>query len=148
MRAQPPPLSVSSVLLDTGPLVAFLSRRDRYHGWAHDQFARVKPPLLTCESVISEACFLLRNLSGGSHAVMDLLIRGVVKVSFSLDNELHALAKLMSQYANIPMTVADACLVRMSEQHPHGTVLTTDSDFNVYRRNGRQVIPTLMPMDV
>ena len=53
---------ITNVALDTGPLVAFLDRQDQYHNWARDQFKQIKPPLLSCEPVISEACFLIRSL--------------------------------------------------------------------------------------
>ncbi|MDH4154944.1 MAG: PIN domain-containing protein [Nitrospira sp.] len=133
------------VLLDTGPLVAFLNRRDRYHQWAVAQWASLKPPFLTCEAVLAESCYLLRRSVGGSQAVMQLLIRGVVTVPFHLDEEMPAVAKLLFRYASVPMSLADACLVSMAERYPSGIVMTLDDDFRVYRKHGRQAIPTRMP---
>ena len=133
------------VLLDTGPLVAFLNRRDRHHEWALAQWASVKPPFLTCEAVLAEACFLLRRLSGGSQAVMQLLARGIVTAPFRLEEEPSAVAKLLFRYASVPMSLADACLVRMAERYPSGIVMTLDRDFRMYRKHGRQVIPVKMP---
>jgi len=137
----------SAVLLDTGPLVAFLNRRDRYHEWAVGQWSVIPPPFMTCESVLAEACFLLRRSSGGPQAVMQLLAREVVTVPFSLGEETSAIAKLLFRYASVPMSLADACLVRMAERYPSGVVMTLDRDFRIYRKNGRQVIPTRMPSD-
>ena len=128
-----------------GALVAYPDRRDQYHECTKAPFGRIRPSQLTCEAVLAEACFRLRNVSGGSQRVRDLLERGVVFVAFRLDKELSGVAKLLARYANVPMSLADACLVRMAEQHPRGVVLTLDHDFHVYRKNGRQVIPTLMP---
>jgi predicted nucleic acid-binding protein len=71
------------VILDTGPLVAFLNGRDRCHEWAMLQWAQIDPPLLTCEAVLSEACFLLRGIEGGQAAVLELLRRGVVHLAFN-----------------------------------------------------------------
>ncbi len=92
-----------------------------------------------------EAAHLVRRLPGGREAVMELLATEVVAIAFRLDAELLALRTLVARYASVPMSIADACLVRMSELDPKASVLTTDSDFRVYRRAGRQVIPVIMP---
>ena len=136
---------MSSVLLDTGPLVALIDGRDRYHGWAVAQWNRIRPPLLTCESVVAEAAYLLRKFPGGSTSLLGMVERGAVTVSFRLDDEAAAVGHLMAKYHEVPMSLADACLVRMSERHSGSVVLTLDVDFRVYRRHGRQVIPTSMP---
>ena len=134
-----------SIILDTGPLVALLNRGDTYHHWAVEQWSCAKPPLLTCESVIAEACFLVRTFPGGEAAVLNLVARGVVEVPFVLSEQAHDVARLLKKYCNVPMSLADACLVRMSEQHAHSVILTLDSDFAIYRRNGREIIPLLTP---
>jgi predicted nucleic acid-binding protein len=137
-----------TVLLDTGPLVAFLNRRDRYHSWAVERLSEIEPPLYTCESVISEACFLLQLQKGGREAVLELVQRGLLVVSFDLQSEAASVKKLVARYANVPMELADACLVRMSELHPDSILLTIDSDFGIYRKNGRSVISTSMPEEL
>jgi len=136
------------ILLDTGPLVAFLNRTDRFHEWAIAQWERMRPPMLTCEAVLAEACFLLRNLPGGSQAVIELLDRGVIHIAFELQEEAGSVAKLMGRYADVPMSLADACLVRMAERHSKSRLLTLDRDFQVYRKHRRHVIPTTMPQRV
>jgi predicted nucleic acid-binding protein len=133
------------LLLDTGPLVALLNRRDEHHDWAKFQWAEASPPLLTCEPVLSEACFLLRREPGGSRAVMELLHRQVLKVAFHVEDHLEPVADLIRRYASIPMSLADACLVRMSEVVPESTILTLDHDFRLYRKSGRHVVPVVMP---
>jgi predicted nucleic acid-binding protein len=133
------------VVLDTGPLVAFLNRRDRHHGWATGQLAEVEAPLLTCEAVLSEACFLLRDARGGSRAVLDLLEREVVTVAFSLAKEASAVGRLLGRYENVPMSLADACLVRMAEQDARRSILTLDKGFRIYRKHARHVVPSLLP---
>ena len=132
-------------VIDTGPLVAILDRRDQHHQWAVEQFGKLKTPLLTCEAVLTEACFLVRRMPGGSAAVLEMVGRGTLKVAFQLEAEVGPISKLMARYANIPMSLADACLVRMCELHANSEVITVDSDFHIYRRNGRQAIPVLMP---
>jgi predicted nucleic acid-binding protein len=131
--------------IDTGPLVAFLNGRDAFHRWAMETLDTIEPPLYTCESVISEACFLVRHLKGGPDAVLALASRGVVAAGFCLSSELGPVRKLMAKYASVPMSLADACLVRMTEIDHELTIITLDDDFRVYRRHGRQAVPVIMP---
>ncbi len=133
-------------ILDTGPLVALLNRSDRHHRWAREQWARVESPLLTCEPVIAEACFLVRAIDGGMAAVLDLVQRDVLDLSFHVAGEAGVISRLLRKYRDVPMSLADGCLVRMAERHHDGVVMTLDSDFRVYRKNGRQLIPTLTPV--
>lgn len=135
-----------TTLVDTGPIVAFLNRRDRHHQWAVETFATVRAPLLTCEAVLSEAAYLLRRLAGGPEKAIELLTRRVVSASFRLEAEAPAVKKLLGRYGNVPMDLADACLVRLTELHGDCVLLTIDSEFrDVYRRHGRQAIPTVLP---
>lgn len=134
-----------TVIVDTGPLVAFLNLRDRHHAWSKAQLRRLSPPLLTCEAVLSEAAFLLQRLPGGSSALLELVSRRLVVVRFSLEAELQAVGRLMKRYKDVPISLADACLVRMSETTTKAVVFTLDSDFSIYRRNGRQPIPLIAP---
>ncbi|MEP7347295.1 MAG: PIN domain-containing protein [Gemmatimonadaceae bacterium] len=136
---------MTRVLIDTGPVVALLNRRDRHHAWVRDVLDTVEPPIFTCEAVVSEACFLLERFTGGQDAVLELLAKGVLKVDFRMLSEIDALRGLMRKFTNVPMSLADACLVRMTEIDTQSVILTLDSDFRVYRRNRRQVIPTIMP---
>lgn len=136
---------MTRVLIDTGPLVAWLNRRERHHAWARDTLDAIEPPLYTCEAVLTEALFLLSRSRGGRDAMLELVARDIVKIDFQLRPELDAVRTLMRKFASVPISLADACLVRMTELDPGSTVLTLDSDFRVYRRNRRQAIPTIMP---
>lgn len=133
------------VLVDAGPLIAFLNDAEQHHSWAVAALSTVSPPLLTCEAVISEACFVLERVSRGPARLLDLCQRGLVDIPFRLGQEVETVQKLMKKYVNIPASLADACLVRMSELYARSTILTLDSDFRVYRRHGRQAIPVIMP---
>jgi predicted nucleic acid-binding protein len=126
-------------------LVALLNRRDRFHAWTRDVLDTIEPPVFTCEGVLSEACFLLGGAAGGQDAVLELVEREVIKVDLRIDQEISALRLLMKKFADVPMSLADACLVRMTELERASTVLTLDSDFRAYRRNRRQTVPTIMP---
>jgi predicted nucleic acid-binding protein len=134
-----------AVLLDTGPLVALLVKNEKHHAWAKARFAELRPPLLTCEAVLAESLFLLAGIPGGAQAVFGLLARGVVAPAFSLAAQAGPVAQLMQRYASVPMSLADACLVRMAELTAESAVVTLDADFSIYRRNGRQVIPLVTP---
>lgn len=135
-----------ATLIDTGPIVAFLSRRDRHHDWAVEMFAAHAPPLLTCEAVLSEAAFLLNGFPGGGARVAELAERGVLSPTFRLGDEIGAVKTLMKRYQDVRIDLADACLIRMSELHADCILLTLDSEFrDVYRRRGRHAIPTAMP---
>ena len=134
-----------TTLVDAGPLVAFLNRGDAHHVWARSQLARLQPPLVTCEAVLAEACDLLRRHPGGVPALLTVVDRGLVSVGFRLDEHVRRVAELMDRYADVPMSLADACLVRMSELSPGADVLTLDPGFRHYRRLGRQTIPLIIP---
>jgi len=134
-----------AALLDTGPLVSFLAAGLKHHAWAVEQWKRLRPPLLTCEPVLTEAAFLLKREGRDADALWALLERGVIRVAIAVKDEQADLRALMRRYRNRPMSLADACLVRLSEIHADGEVLTLDSDFRIYRRHGNRVIPALMP---
>ena len=106
---------------------------------------RLRPPLLTCEPVLTEAAFLLKRDGPDVDALFELLERGVIRISLAVQEAHSDVRALMHRYRNRPMSLADACLVRLSEIHPPGEVFTLDSDFRVYRRHGNKVIPVLMP---
>lgn len=111
------------ILLDTGPLVAFLNKGDRYHEWTVAQFAVVNPPLLTCEAVLSETFFLLRHYVNAMRNILTLIENQLLSLPFRLEDEVGAIKKLLIIYEDIPMSLADACLVRMAEQTSDASLL-------------------------
>ena len=133
------------VLLDAGVIVALRRADDPWHEWARETLAAIEPPLYTCEPVLLEATHLLRRVPGAAVGVVDLVVEGKVRVEFRLEPEAMAVRSLMDRYRSVPMSLADACLVRMTELQPWSTVVTLDSDFRLYRRGGRGVIPVIMP---
>ena len=132
-------------LLDTGPLVSFLAAGLKHHAWAVEHWKRLRPPLLTCEPVLTEAAFLLKREGRNADAIFELLERGVIQIALAVQKEQADLRALMDRYRNRPMSLADACLVRLSEIHASGEVFTLDADFRIYRKHGNRVIPVLMP---
>jgi predicted nucleic acid-binding protein len=134
-----------AALIDTGPLVSFLAAGLRHHMWACDQWKLLHPPLLTCEPVLTEAAFLLKREGREADSLFALLERGAIRVALDVQKEQADLRALMHRYRNRPMSLADACLVRLSELHETAEIFTLDSDFRIYRRHGNKVIPVLMP---
>lgn len=132
-------------IVDAGVVVAMVERHEPHHEWAVEQAKRLLAPMLTCESVLSEACFLLRGTSGGVDSLWRMVEAGGVQIAFSLPAEVESVGRLMRKYRDVPMSLADACLVRMSELFPAHHVFTLDHHFQVYRRHRRQLIPLLMP---
>ena len=133
----------SSVLADSSFLVALLNERDTDHPWAAAQATHFPPPWKTCEAVLSETFCLLG--SPGMPAFAELLRARAVVCAFEAAGQVDDVLRLMKKYRSVPMSFADACLVRMSETLSNPTILTTDSDFHIYRRHGRQVIPCVTP---
>lgn len=133
------------LLLDTGPWVALHCRDESHHEWAKAQFAQHPGPFLTCEAVVTETCFLLARAGFDPAKALALLERGIVQIGMSLAHETAAVRGLFERYENVPASLADACLIRMSELHERSRVFTLDSDFHVYRRHGRRIIPLLRP---
>jgi predicted nucleic acid-binding protein len=138
-------MAATRVLLDTGPLVAYLNRNDRHHGWAVESWNALFDPLWTCEAVLSEAMFLVQSDGGDAEPILRLVERGIVRVDFALAAHRADVFRLLRKYRDQSMSLADACLVRMAEVHESSQVFTTDKDFLVYRRKGRHVLPLLAP---
>ena len=138
-------MAAVDLLCDTGPLAAFFNRGDQFHSWAAEQFERFDRPLQTCEAVISETIFLLLDDGLSPEPVFEAIERGAFQVRFSAAGHWPDLRRLIRKYEDLPMSLADACLVRMAELASNCQVFTTDRHFRIYRRHGRQIIPLLAP---
>jgi predicted nucleic acid-binding protein len=132
-------------IADTGPLVAYLDRAERNHAWALERIRELDPPLLVCEPVLAEAMHLLGNLPKAQEVLFDLLDNGALRVAFQLEEHVTELRALHRKYRDRPMSLADACIVRMAELFDEHRVLTLDSDFAVYRKHGRQPLELIHP---
>jgi uncharacterized protein len=129
-------------IADTGFIVAFAHKNDRHHAWATDLAEQITPPLLTCEAVLAEAAFHLDS----SSLVLSLIQDGLLRIAFDISRHLQVLLELAERYEDRNPDLADLCLIRMSELYPRHPVITVDvADFRVYRRNKRDVIPTICP---
>jgi predicted nucleic acid-binding protein len=138
-------MAETKVLLDAGPLIGFLNRKDQYHEWAVERWAALNDPLWTCEAVLSEVVFNLQSEGMTLDSIYYFLESGIVQIDFSLKENRTDVLNLLRKYADQPISLADACLVRMAELSDHCQIFTTDRDFLVYRRKGRHLIPLLAP---
>jgi uncharacterized protein len=138
-------MAATKVLLDAGPLIGYLNRNDQYHGWAVESWASLSEPVWTCEAVLSEAIFNLQSEGMPLDSILHYLESGIIRLDFSMEENRADVLNLLRKYTDQPMSLADACLVRMAELNDNCQVFTTDRDFRVYRRKGRSVIPLLAP---
>ncbi len=129
-------------IADTGFVVAFLNRSDRHHEWADEIAMQISEPLLTCDAVLAETIFQV----GSAGEVLGLVREGFLEIAFDLRENLGEILDLAERYRDRRPDLADLCLIRMSELHEKSPVFTVDeSDFRVYRRNRREVIPIVCP---
>jgi uncharacterized protein len=129
-------------IADTGFLVAFANSRDLHHDWAFAVAEQISEPLLTCEAVLAETAFHLRDTA----LALQMIDDGLVLSSFSINENLSQLYALARRYKDRTPDLADLCLIRLSELNPNLSVITTDvADFRIYRRNKREVIPLISP---
>jgi predicted nucleic acid-binding protein len=136
---------MAGVILDTGPLVALLDRREKYHSWATSQLPNLSRPLMTCEAVLTEAFFLVSESTRASQELRTFLRNRVVVSDFNFPESQARVLELMDTYDDVPMSFADACLVCMVEKDPGSTLFTLDRDFTVYRQQRRRLIRLLAP---
>jgi uncharacterized protein len=136
---------IRQAIIDTGPLVAFLDRDESHHEWSVEQIKQLAIPLLVCEPVLTEAMYLLARIPPAQHALLELLQNGALQISFSLSEWTTDIKALLGKYADQPMSLADACLVKMSELNAKHYVFTLDSDFRVYRKHGREPVKLISP---
>lgn len=134
-----------SAIVDTGPPIALLDRSERHHAWVAARMDELDAPLLVCEPVLAEAMYLLARLAKAQDALFGLLENGALRIGLRIGEHVTALRTLHRKYRDVPMSLADACIVRMAELHDGHTVLTLDSDFSVYRKRGRVPLMLIHP---
>ena len=136
-----------AILMDAGPLTALLNPNDEWHAWARQTMRRLPAPLLTSEPVLTEASYLLRREGCDADDVFALAENGVIQIGLHFEDERASLRELMARYRNVPMSLADATLVRLAELHDQSRVFTLDADFRIYRCHRSKILPVLMPED-
>jgi predicted nucleic acid-binding protein len=134
-----------AAIADTGPLVAFLDRGERHHAWTVEQVKTLDAPLLVCEPVLAEAMYLVSGHPKAQDALFGLLAGGALRVALQVAEHIDELRALLRKYRDRPISLADACIVRMAEIYARYQILTLDSDFTVYRKNGREPLELIFP---
>jgi uncharacterized protein len=124
---------MSPVLVDTGFIVARLDRSEKYHAQCIAAVKGLPGPLVTCEAVIVESYFLLRHLDGAMEAILENLRQRIFQIPFNLVDRAAEVERLLKKYVDVPMALADACLVDLATQTGSGRILTLDGDFKIYR---------------
>jgi predicted nucleic acid-binding protein len=136
---------MAGAIVDTGPLVAFLDRSERHHAWVGARIEALQAPLLVCEPVLAEAMYLLGRFPAAQDTLLQFLQDGALRLAFQVAEHLNEVRQLMQRHRDTPMSLADACIVRMAELHERHVVLTLDSDFAIYRKHGITPLTLLHP---
>ncbi len=121
------------VLLDTGVIVALLDRSEKFHQACAKAVQELQSPLVTCEAVLAESCYLLRNLPGAPDAVIENVAAGIFQIPFQLSREATGVRQALRKYRDRKIDLADACLIRLAEEFETADILTLDKDFEIYR---------------
>ena len=124
---------MSPVLLDSSVLVALLDRSERYHQRCVTAVQELEAPLVTCDAVVAESCYLLRGMPPAVDAILENVARGVYRIPFQLSRTAAEVARIMRKYSDVPADLADACLIYTAGQLGVGEILTLDHDFEIYR---------------
>ena len=135
------------VLIDTGVIVALLDRSERRHARCLAVMEGVERPLVTCEAVIAESCYLLRGLPGAPETVLQNVERGVFQIPFQLSRSAAPVQRIMRKYRDLPADFADACLIHLAEELNTGDILTLDGDFQWYRWRRNRPFHLLVTLD-
>ena len=138
---------MNAVLLDTSMVVGLLDRRDAAHAVCVEALELVNRPMVTCEAVVSESCFLLNHIPGAPEQVILNLERGMFQIGFQFSASVNAVRSLMRKYSDVPIDFADACLIQMAEELDTGDILTLDSDFRHYRWRKSKPFNLLIPLE-
>ncbi len=135
------------VLLDTGVIVALRDRSERHHSRCVVVIDELDRPLVTCEAVISESCYLLAGLAGAREAVIENVEKGIFEIPFQLSRSATAVRSILQKYRDIPASVADACLIHLADELDTGDILTLDRDFELYRWRRNRPFNLLVDLD-
>jgi uncharacterized protein len=124
---------VKPVLLDTGVIVALLDRSERAHQHCAKTVRELQSPLVTCEAVLAESCYLLRNLPGAAEVVIENVLAGIFQIPFYISKEAAGVKQVLRKYRDRKIDLADACLILLANEFETADILTLDGDFAIYR---------------
>jgi uncharacterized protein len=133
------------VLLDTGVIVALFDRSERRNAECVAAINSTGAPLITCEAVIAESCYLLRDFRGAAERIMENIASGAFQIGLQLSRNAAAIRRILRQYRDRKIDFADACLIHLANELRTGEILTLDSDFEIYRWSGNRRFDPLIP---
>jgi predicted nucleic acid-binding protein len=136
---------VTPVLLDTGVIVAMLDRSEGRHRECVEAVEQIDAPLVTCEAVIAEACYLTRDLKGAAEAILENVAAAVFQITLQLSQTAAPLQRILRKYRDREVDLADACLIHLATELRTGAILTLDSDFRIYRWGANKPFAPLLP---
>jgi predicted nucleic acid-binding protein len=140
-------MQLRPVLVDTGVIVALLDRSERYHARCVKSMEGLNRPLVTCEAVIAESCYLLRRLPGAAETVLENVERGVFQIPFQLSRAATPVRNILRKYRDLAADFADACLIHLADDLNTEDILTLDRDFERYRWRRSRVFRLLVALD-
>lgn len=131
-------------LVDAGPLVAIVSEDDANHGACIAALTSLRPPLLSCWPVLTEAAWLLRRRPAALRRLLGLCDGSLVSL-LDLDSAaLGRVSEILRRYESIGAQLADASLIYLAEREGIRTIFTLDRrDFTVYRLKGNRALNLL-----
>jgi predicted nucleic acid-binding protein len=134
-------------LLDTGVIVALFDSSERKHSACATALEAVSVPLVTCEAVIAESCYLLRKLPGAAGTVLENVAKGAFQLPFQLSRDAESIQRIFRRYRDREVDLADACLVHLANELRTGEILTLDRDFEIYRWGVNKCFQPLIPFE-
>ena len=137
---------MKATLLDTGAIVGLLDRSERYHEACVEALGGISGALVTCEAVITESCYLLRNLKGAPGAVLENVATGVFQIPIPLSRAAREIQRILLKYRDREIDLADACLIHLATELKTGDILTLDRDFDVYRWGAKKPFRRMIPL--
>jgi uncharacterized protein len=108
------------MLLDTGVIVALLDRSEKFHRQCAEAVRKLDAPLITCEAVMAESCYLVRNLPGAPEAIIANAAEGIFQIPFQLSREALAVRTILRKYQDRAIDLADACLIHLANEFETG----------------------------
>jgi predicted nucleic acid-binding protein len=138
---------VKPVLLDSGVIVSAFDRSERSHRACAEAIVSNSLVLVTCEAVIAESCYLLRNIRGAPDAVLANVAAGIFHIPIVLSQSAEKIRRILHKYRDRVPDLADACLIHLATELNTAEILTLDRDFEVYRWGRNSAFQMLIPLE-
>ena len=135
----------SKILIDSGPLIAFLSSSEHYHRWVLEQMSQMDGDLVTTESVLSEVVFLMKQNRVAINAIKELIEQKLLQIISAFSTEPITCFNMVEKYVDLPSSVADISLVYVYSTTKNSIIFTLDSDFLIYKSSSGKPLKLVAP---